>query len=516
MSEPIRPSNAPRGPDAGPAARPGAAGSRGEESLQDLAASMEREASANSRVEADALVELVEGSPLREDPPTGSGVEGGVATSTGPQVDGGASPRIEGVNTAGPGPAGRRASREADGAWLGGVSTGLAHHLRWPVMALRLGFVALAATQFIGVVIYGVLWLLLPRAGTEQAPGLDAAEHAGLRTSRNRRISTGDIGAASALLLVGGGLAWLLSSVGWGLPASLYWPIAIGCGGLALVWWQADQADQGELRRRAGGRGWLAPFVARAGWLAAIRVLAGLGLVGGAVGLIVASQSEMAELPRIALLLTLAVVALALLVAPFFARTQRALNEAREAKLLADARADMAAHLHDSVLQTLALIQRQAADPKAVAALARRQERELRTWLYGDPGIGDATTLKAALAAAAAEIEDDRGVPVELVCVGDAPLDPALDAMVKAAREAILNAAKHSGAAKIDVYAEADPDFAEVFVRDRGVGFDLDAIPSDRMGVKGSIMDRMSRHGGTARVRSEPGEGTEVRLEMSR
>jgi signal transduction histidine kinase len=166
------------------------------------------------------------------------------------------------------------------------------------------------------------------------------------------------------------------------------------------------------------------------------------------------------------------------------------------------------------VLQTLAMIQRQAGDPKEVQRLARRQERELRTWLYNEE-VSDAT-LKAALTNAAAEIEDERGVPVELIMVGDCELDDKLQPMIRAAREAILNAAKHSGADKIDVYAEVCEAKVEVFVRDRGKGFDQSTIDEDRMGVRGSIIGRMTRHGGTARIRSEPGEGTEVRLEMHR
>ena len=211
---------------------------------------------------------------------------------------------------------------------------------------------------------------------------------------------------------------------------------------------------------------------------------------------------------------TLALAGLAIVLAPWLYRSRTALNTARAEKVRADARADMAAHLHDSVLQTLALIQRQADDPKAIQQLARRQERELRTWLYGDEL--HETTLKAALTAAAVEVEDERGIPVELVMVGDCDTSDPVQSLVRAAREAMVNAAKHSGADKIDVYAEVDEERIEVFVRDRGQGFDLDSVADDRMGVKGSIIDRMARHGGTATVRSTPGDGTEVRLEITR
>jgi signal transduction histidine kinase len=211
---------------------------------------------------------------------------------------------------------------------------------------------------------------------------------------------------------------------------------------------------------------------------------------------------------------TLALAGLAIVVAPWLYRSRSALNEARSAKVRADARADMAAHLHDSVLQTLALIQRQSDDPKAVQQLARRQERELRTWLYGDEL--SVLTLKAALTAAAAEVEDERGIPVELIVVGDCETSDSVQALVRAAREAMVNAAKHSEADKIDVYAEVDEDKVEVFVRDRGKGFDPDLVSEDRMGVRGSIIDRMARHGGTAEIRSTPGNGAEVRLEINR
>lgn len=171
----------------------------------------------------------------------------------------------------------------------------------------------------------------------------------------------------------------------------------------------------------------------------------------------------------------------------------------------------MAAHLHDSVLQTLALIQKQAGDPRAVVTLARRQERDLRGWLYGDQ-TGDATSFAAALRRVGVEVEDAHGVPVEVVTVGDIELDDARRAVVQAAREAAVNAAKHSEADAVDIFAEVEGHHVEVFVRDRGNGFDLGSIPEDRLGVRRSIIARMERHGGTAVIRSAPGEGTEVRL----
>ena len=174
----------------------------------------------------------------------------------------------------------------------------------------------------------------------------------------------------------------------------------------------------------------------------------------------------------------------------------------------------MAAHLHDSVLQTLALIQKHASDGRMVATLARAQERDLRSWLYGETAPPD-TSVASALKAAAAEVEDGHGVPVEVVTVGDAPVTDRLRPLVLAAREAMVNAAKHSGAEQVDVFAECTDAQVEVFVRDRGRGFDEASVPEDRLGVRNSIVDRMRRHGGTAVIRTAPGDGTEVRLDMS-
>jgi signal transduction histidine kinase len=176
-------------------------------------------------------------------------------------------------------------------------------------------------------------------------------------------------------------------------------------------------------------------------------------------------------------------------------------------------RADMAAHLHDSVLQTLALIQKHSGDGRTVSTLARAQERDLRAWLYGDEATPE-TSVAGALRSAAAEVEDAHGVPVEVVTVGDLAIGSRMRPLALAAREAMVNAAKHSGADKVDVYAEMSTGRAEVFVRDRGRGFDLGLVPDDRLGVRNSIHERMRRHGGTADVRTAPGEGTEVRLSM--
>ena len=178
-------------------------------------------------------------------------------------------------------------------------------------------------------------------------------------------------------------------------------------------------------------------------------------------------------------------------------------------------RAAVAARIHDSVLQTLALVQRHAQDAPRVSAIARRQERELRRWLYGS-GVGDAVTLADALAEAATEVEELHGVRIELASAGDLPLDESLEQLVLAAREAMTNAAKFSTADEISVYLEANGDHVAVFVRDRGIGFDRSQVPADRRGLAESVEGRMRRAGGTASVTSSPGSGTEVELTLPR
>jgi signal transduction histidine kinase len=207
--------------------------------------------------------------------------------------------------------------------------------------------------------------------------------------------------------------------------------------------------------------------------------------------------------------------ALGLILAPFVVRLVRSLATERSERIRSQERAEVAAHLHDSVLQTLALVQKRADDPRAVAALARSQERELRAWLSGRVP-GDTKRLGTALEAAAGEVEHDHGVPVEVVVVGDREVDAGVQALVAAAREAMVNAAKHAGvdSGPISLYAEAADGHVEVFVRDRGNGFEPGAVPADRRGIAESIVGRMARHGGRARIRSTPGEGTEVELSL--
>lgn len=206
---------------------------------------------------------------------------------------------------------------------------------------------------------------------------------------------------------------------------------------------------------------------------------------------------------------------LTLLVGPWAVRLGRSLSTERAARIREQERAELAAHLHDSVLQTLALIQKRAGDPRAVANLARHQERELRRWLFHRSDGTSSDSTKVALERAATEVEELHGVPIEVVVVGECRLDARLEALVAAAREAMTNAAKFAGSDHVDLYAELGDERAEVFVRDRGAGFEEETIPPDRRGVRDSIIARVQRHQGHAAVHSSPGQGTEVELVMN-
>jgi signal transduction histidine kinase len=241
----------------------------------------------------------------------------------------------------------------------------------------------------------------------------------------------------------------------------------------------------------------------------------GLGVLIGVALLFLWANGSLQAVGRVALAALVVTIALMLISAPFWLAMVRRLGTERVARARSEERSEVAAHLHDSVLQTLALIQKRSDDPEQVARLARRQERELREWLADDRPTRPDERLADALRAAAAEIEDSHGTPVEAIVVGDMALDERTGALVGAAREALTNAAKFaSDGGPVRLYAEIDDDDARVFIDDRGPGFDPDAIPNDRRGIRESIIGRMKRHGGQADIRSAPGDGTEVELSI--
>jgi signal transduction histidine kinase len=328
--------------------------------------------------------------------------------------------------------------------------------------------------------------------------------------------------AIGTALLVLSGLLFVRAAGPWPGDA-IVWPAAVAVLGALLIWrapavvprrrrgWAAHAPSEPSpprepsARMRAFGR----PEVSRGGLGVALVLAGGFAFLWANGATRPAGETVLAGLAVL--------IAVALIFAPSWRRLARSLAAERTERIRSQERADVGAHLHDSVLQTLALIQRSAEDPKQVEALARRQERELRGWLGGGDSREPGDTLAVALDAAAAEVEAVAGGSVEVVAVGDCPLDERSHAVMAAAREAMLNAAKFAaGEAPVSVYAELSDERIQVFVRDRGAGFDLTAVPHERRGVRESIIGRMRRAGGRASVRALPGGGTEVEIAIDR
>lgn len=409
----------------------------------------------------------------------------------------------------------RRAFRDPAGGLLGGVATGLAEHLGVTVLQVRVAFIIAGALGGLGVVLYAGLWVMLP-----QAVAADRAEPP-RRTARSLDpVEFGPILAAAIFAVGIGVLVVAITGQGQFLP-----PIVFGVAGLALIWRQADTAQRLRWLDSTTNRSGFRMLFGNAGLGVLIRMIAGVAMIAVAVVLVSVSQGGWPVVRDASLAVVLAFLGLALVAGPWLLRLTRDLGRQREALVRSEERAEVAAHLHDSVLQTLALIQKSAADPHVVAQLARRQERDLRSWLFdASRGQVGAPSLKAGLQQVAAEIEDDYGIAVEVILVGDDLLDPAtetdrdswLRAILGATRESLVNAAKHAGVARVDLFAETTATQIEVFVRDRGVGFDPDAVGEDRHGLRESVRARIERYAGSVAVLSRPGHGTEIRLTLPR
>ena len=396
-------------------------------------------------------------------------------------------------------------TRQSDGKLIAGVANGIGEHFNIEPNLVRLGFIVLALAGGAGVVLYFAAWLWLPDESGH--PGLGGARRGG-------RSDWVQIVALGAVVL---GLLLLSQSIGLGVPDQVVWPLVLAAMGTALIVGRSgrpiDELISDLIRRER-------PTPGEAGTRDATaigRVVIGAALVVSGVAAFLATQGAFAAFGQGLVAVVVVIGGLALIFGPWLWRLSHALVEERAERIRSDERAEMAAHLHDSVLQTLAMIQRRADEPRAVVSLARRQERELRAWLFGRAPVHADLDLGDAIEGAAADVEQRDGVPIEVVRVGgECPLDDHMQALVLAAREAMVNAARHSGAPVIAVYLEVEPDRAGVFVRDRGRGFDPASVPNDRGGIGESITGRMHRHGGTAVVRSHRGEGTEIELSMRR
>lgn len=404
-----------------------------------------------------------------------------------------------------------RAYRSTSDRYVAGVCGGLAVHLGVPALWLRIGFVTTTLLGGFGIGVYGGLWLLLPldRGELRAAPGLEAATRLGKRPGP--KVEVHDAGVLVAVAAVLLGLLALFSRIGGGWV--FFWPIVAGVMGLAVLWFQADEAQRERWASPDGPVGPLRVIFGKGGPVAAARIGAGLTLVFLSLFLVALQTGRLSLAVDVTVAAAVGLVGVALVLGPWLVRMASDLSVERAERIRSQERADVAAHLHDSVLQTLALIQNQAEDGKAVARLARAQERDLRRWLYDEATPG-AATLSAALKEAAAEVEDLHDVRIGVVTVGEAMSSERTTPLVLAAREAMTNAARHSGVADVAVFVEVVDGTASVFVRDRGKGFDLDGIADGRLGVRKSIEERMARHGGSAQIRTSPGDGTEVRLTM--
>ena len=379
-------------------------------------------------------------------------------------------------------------ARSADDRMIAGVCGGVAARLGIDAVIVRIAFAALALA-WVGVPAYLAAWALLPRARPRPAdPARPVRPAVPQPPGPVRRRAAG-------LALMALGAVLLARHLGAAPPDAVLWPVLCVALGAGFVAWRIP--------------------VGVAGRAAAARIVGGTLLVAVGIGVLLAANLSLAAVRDGLLSTGLVVGGLALIVGPWVAVLVRDRRDERRRRIRADERAEMAAHLHDSVLQTLALIQR-SDDPDRVSSLARRQERELRNWLYTDGRGPDEATVKAAVEHLAAVIEDRHGAVIDVVAVGDAPVDSAVESLVAAAGEAMTNAARWSGSSAVWVYVEATDDAVEVFVRDRGVGFDPGAVDDDRFGIRESIRGRLHRIGGHCEIVSSPGQGTEVCLRLPR
>jgi signal transduction histidine kinase/phage shock protein PspC (stress-responsive transcriptional regulator) len=421
------------------------------------------------------------------------------------------------------------------GRWVAGVAAGIAAHTGLPVWLVRIGFMVLTGFAGAGLVAYVFWWMTIPvgvpavpddivpterrRLAPRLTPGVPGTPGVGSAAAGDRpaasladrvrlsgpvsRLAVRDIWIGVALLSSAALLVAIRAD--WDPVASWVLPALIGLGGVALAW---SQIDATERDRWVGGTG--SGLRSRT---ALLRLAGGVVLTMLGVLMLVGQDTPVSVMMQATIASVAMVAGVVLVSVPWWIRLVRQLGDERAARARESERADIAAHLHDSVLQTLALIRAQASDPEAVSRMARAQERELRGWLYDDrrePGTSVAAELKELVA----EIEDAVApLTVETVVVGDCPPTECTAALLQAAREALLNAFKH-GRPPVSVYLEVTDEVAEVFVRDRGDGFDLEEIGLDRFGVRESILGRVRRRGGTAEVVSRAGWGTEVRLRM--
>jgi signal transduction histidine kinase len=401
----------------------------------------------------------------------------------------------------------RTLRRTEDNRVLGGVCGAVSRATGIDVTWVRIGCVLACIASGIMVFVYTIAWLMIPMEGqSTNIYSRAIKDRHGIRL-----VLAVEIPLLILLQVVAGTLH--MPFIGF-----ISWPTLLAAGLAVLIWRNANESEKAfidhEVVPLLGN-----DFHGQGRRLLVLRVVVGLAVGGIGIALLVEGHTTVAALRPVggaALVVAAAIVVFG----PWWLSLVRDLIAERQARVRAEERAQMAAHVHDSVLQTLALIQRSPDDPQNVVRLARAQERELRAWLFEGrpPGVisEDATMLAEGVALLQRQVEADHGIAVQVVVVGDCELDEPLRALLDAAREATVNAAKWSGADQVSIYAEVEPDTVELYVRDRGEGFDRAAVPADRRGIAQSIESRVARCGGEAVIRSAPGEGTEVQLFMPR
>lgn len=376
---------------------------------------------------------------------------------------------------------------------IAGVAGGLGTRLGIDPSLVRIAFVLLSLCGGVGLLAYFVLWAVLPEddgSVEEMEPGLV------------RALSMAMVVTGSMILLAAAGL-WFGNTIALSVGLAV-----LGAG---VVWLRAEPAERDRVKARLPED----PIEAiAAGAAGKLRLILGGILFSAGIATFLARTNALNAAPGIVFAVGVTVTGLAIVAGPWGWRVARQLAVERRERIRSEERAEMAAHLHDSVLQTLALIQR-TDQPREMLTLARNQERELRAWLNGTSLRSD-STVAGAIEQIAAAVELQFKIPVEVVTVGDAPVDERVSAILEASREAILNAAKHSGADAVSVYLEVEDNAITAYIRDEGVGFDPTAAAPDRRGMTESIRGRMERFGGSSSVTSAIGEGSEVQLILPR
>ena len=364
---------------------------------------------------------------------------------------------------------------------IAGVAAGIAHRLGVSTVYIRAAFLSLLFAFGLAGVVYLVLWAVaLDTNSTIEQP----------RSHSHTRQHFG-------LLLMFAGLVVLLARLGWWIFPAVTLPTTVLMVVAAGILDRGDDSDQ-PLSQEERPR--------------YLQVLLGTVLVFVSIVVIVTSaRGSFEQAGGLLAGFSAGIAGLGFIFSGWVGRLFGDLTSEREARVRGEERADFAAHLHDSVLQTLALIQR-SEDPAEMTVLARGQERELRDWLYAAPKEGP-QQLSESLQTRADRVERDHRVPVEVIVVGDIAMTEPLNLLSAAAGEAMTNAARHSGTDQVAVYAEQSDGAVEVFVTDHGTGFDPDSVPGDRKGISESILGRMLRAGGTASIDTDP-DGTEVSLRL--